>query len=109
MEEKISVELRINSGIKWPDGSITYISATSTPVIGKDGRLRCSSSLFRDITGLRKLELKLEDNQQYLRTIFSAVVVGLLVVDLRGCIVDLNRAAEQMLESTAHSAIGSLL
>lgn len=41
-----------------------------------------------------------------MRNIFSAVV-GLLVVDLRGCIVDLNRAAEQMLESTAHSAIGS--
>lgn len=106
LEEKISVELRINSGIKWPDGSITYISATSTPIIGKDGRLRGSSSLFRDITSLRQLELKLEDNQQYLRTIFSAVVVGLLVVDSHGCIVDLNRAAEQMLKSTAHSAIG---
>lgn len=106
LEEKISVELRINSGIKWPDGSITYISATSTPIIGKDGRLRGSSSLFRDITSLRQLELKLEDNQQYLRTIFSAVVVGLLVVDSRGCIVDLNRAAEQMLKSTAHSATG---
>lgn len=106
LEEKISVGLRKNSGIKWPDGSVTYISATSTPIIGKDGKLRGVSSLFRDITRLRRLELKLEDSQQYLRTIFSAVVIGLLIVDSRGRIVDLNKAAEQMLETTADAAMG---
>lgn len=106
LEEKISVGLRKNSGIKWPDGSVTYISATSTPIIGKDGKLRGVSSLFRDITRLRRLELKLEDNQQYLRTIFSAVVIGLLIVDSHGRIVDLNKAAEQMLETTADAAMG---
>lgn len=106
LDEKISVGLRKNSGIKWPDGSVTYISATSTPIIGKDGKLRGVSSLFRDITRLRRLELKLEDSQQYLRTIFSAVVIGLLIVDSRGRIVDLNKAVEQMLETTADAAMG---
>lgn len=106
LEEKISVGLRINAGIKWPDGSVTYLSATSTPIVGKDGKVRGSSSLFRDITRLRRLELKLEENQQYLRTIFSAVAVGLLIVDSTGNVVDLNRSAEQTLKTSAHSAIG---
>ncbi|MDO4203253.1 MAG: ATP-binding protein [Selenomonadaceae bacterium] len=106
LEEKISVGLRINSGIRWPDGSFTYLSATSTPIVGKDGKVRGTSSLFRDITRLRRLELKLEENQQYLRTIFSAVAVGLLIVDSSCNVVDLNRSAEQILETAAHSAIG---
>ncbi len=106
IEEKVSVGLPINAGIKWPDGNVTYISATSTPVVGKDGKVRGCSSLFRDITRLRLLELKLEENQQYLRTIFSSVSVGLLIVDSSGNIVDLNRSAEQILQSAAHNAIG---
>lgn len=105
MRERRSLGLARNIGICTMEGSM-YLSATCSPIYGKDGEVQGCSVLLRDVTHLRKLEMKLEANHIYMRSVFEAAKTGLCVLSSDGAIMDLNDAAIEIMESSYKEIIG---
>ncbi len=106
MQECIPIGLEKDTGIIVDGQGRKYLSATCSPIRTQDGNIRGCSVILRDITHMRRLEIKIEEDQHYLRAIFSAATVGLCILDQTGAILELNDAAEQIMEVSREAAFG---
>ena len=74
-------------------GDETLVSYNATAFFDGDGKLQGVFEAARDITEQKKLEEQLREQQNYLRGLIESSVDGLLTVDAKGLISDVN---EQM-------------
>lgn len=105
MRKKHSVGLARNIGILRGAQQI-FLSATCSPILSSEGEVVGCSVIFRDITHMRQLEMKIELDHIYMRAVFSAAKVGLCVLDESGAIVNINDAGLEMMETTYPKVYG---
>lgn len=106
IQSEHSVGLIRDAGIRRSDGTQIYLSATCSPMRFWSGRMRGCSVILRDVTRIRNLERRVDDERQYLRAIFSAASVGLCILDLKGTVIELNTSAEKILRISQSGALG---
>lgn len=99
------VGLERDIGIIGSRGAV-YLSATCSPIYGHGGRLKGCSVMLRDVTQLRRLEMKLETNHIYMRSVFEAAKIGLCVLNSEGELIDLNNAVMDMMDVGYREVIG---
>ena len=75
------------------DGRETIVSYNATTFLDREGKLQGVFAAARDITEQKELERQLRESQDYNRGLIEASVDGLITVDPRGVITDVN---EQM-------------
>ena len=97
IRERKSIGLARNVGIMRSDGA-AYLSATVSPIFGPNDEPQGCSIMLRDVTRLRRVEMKLETNHVYMRAIFEAARVGLCVLDSEGAVIDANNAALEIMD-----------
>ena len=100
-----SVGLARNVGIQL-NGEDVYLSATCSPRRTSDGKMAGCSVILRNVTNIRKLELKVEADHFYMRSVFAAAKIGLCILDSGGGIVDVNEAGLDILQTTYRAAAG---
>ena len=106
LEENASVGLARNVGILFREGP-KYLSATCSPMRDGEGHVIGCSVILREITQLRRLELKIEADHAYMRSIFEAAKIGLCVLDEGGGIVDINDAGLEIMQ-TSYQEVANL-
>ncbi len=90
----------ISRGEKWKgeflnarkDGELYWAIASITPVAGADGKISHYISIQEDISYLKKAEDELKQSEEKLRILFESLPEGILVTDLDGNIIQVNRA-----------------
>ena len=105
VRQKKSVGLARNIGIQL-NGEDIYLSATCSPMRQTDGEIIGCSVILRNVTNIRKLELKVEADHFYMRSVFAAAKIGLCILDSGGGIVDINDAGLDILQTTYRAASG---
>ena len=107
LQERRSVGLARNIGIlRGEQKEAIYLSATCSPLYLDEGEIVGCAVILRNITHLRRLELRIEADHVYMRTVFSAAQVGLCVLNDRGAIVDINDAGLETMETTYRESVG---
>jgi PAS domain S-box-containing protein len=81
-------------------GRETLVSYNATAFFDRDRKLQGVFAAARDITEQKKLEEQLREQQNYLRGLIESSVDGLVTVDSKGLISDLN---EQMCRLSGYS------
>ena len=82
------------------NGRETLVSYNATAFFDRDHKLQGVFAAARDITEQKKLEEQLREQQSYLRGLIESSVDGLVTVDPKGLISDLN---EQMCRLSGYS------
>ena len=107
INEKRVVGLARNIGIfRGPLQEPVYLSANCSPLRSVSGEPCGCLVILRDVTHLRRLELKVENDHAYMRSVFSAAKVGLCVLNDQGAIVDINDSGLETMEISYKDAIG---
>jgi diguanylate cyclase (GGDEF)-like protein/PAS domain S-box-containing protein len=96
---------KTSSGIhKSPDGR--YWKVTGLPVFGENGEMIGAMDTALDVTDLIKSEEILQESEQRYREILESIEDGFYEVDLRGNVIDCNKAAANMLGYEEHEIKG---
>lgn len=106
MQKQKVIGLQRDAGVSAPDGTAVYLSATCSPMHIREGKAQGCSVILRDVTHMRHLEIKVEEDRQYMRAIFSAATVGLCILDEKGAIIELNNSAERIMRISRERALG---
>jgi len=93
-----AVGLENRSALSLKDGSLSYISANSSPIKSKDGAVTGVVVVFRDITRIKTMEAELLVEKNNLQMTFEYAPVGMLVLDNNTVIKQANNAFLEMLE-----------
>ena len=100
-----SVGLARNIGVLGTQGPI-YLSMTCAPMRSRKGSIVGCIVIVRDVTHLRALEMKVEEDQRYMRSVFSAATVGFCLLNVKGSIVDINEAALEIMNASSDNVLG---
>jgi PAS domain S-box-containing protein len=98
--------LQQNSILATKNGGYKYISASISPVINKAGLITGAVTVFRDITKIRSVELKLMEDQRNFVNAFNSAPVGVIVLNEKGIIADVNIEALNFLSNDKENSIG---
>lgn len=104
LDENHSVGLARNVGL-WRDGKPVYLSLTCSPMRDAVGSISGCSLIMRDITRMRRMEIKIENDHYHMRSVFSAAKIGLCILDEGGRIVEINEAGLEIMETTYEEAL----
>ena len=104
MEEEAPVGLARDVGLLLREGS-KYLSATCSPMRDAGGEVIGCFVILREITHLRRLEMKIESDHAYMRSIFEAAKIGLCVLDEGGGIVDINDAGLEIMQTSYQDVV----
>ena len=89
------------------DGRTTVVSYNAATLRDADGKLQGVFAAARDITEQRKLESQLRDSEAYNRGLIEASMDGLIAVDPRGLISDINAQMERISGYSREELIGT--
>ncbi|BCZ44352.1 diguanylate cyclase [Clostridium gelidum] len=87
-------------------GTRKYISVNISPIVGETGILSGTVTVFKDITQIRSMELKLIEEQSNYMKVFNSAPVGVIVINENTMITRVNEAALDFLNSTEEQSIG---
>ncbi len=104
LQEDAPVGLARNIGIERARGAV-YLSATCSPLRDGGGSVIGCSVILREITQIRRLEMKIESDRAYMRSIFAAAKIGLCVLDESGGIIDINEASLEIMQTSYQDVI----
>jgi len=90
-----------------PDGK--WWEVIGEPVCDRDGEIRGAIEIARDITERKKAEEALSQSEERLKILFESAPDAIYLNDLKGNIVDGNRAAEEMTGYKREELIGKNL
>jgi PAS domain S-box-containing protein len=91
------------------DGSISDIITNKVPMFDKNGNILGMLGTFEDITERNRIEIKLHDSEEMLRSIMSNARDGIIMLNNEGRISYWNQAAETILGYVAAEALGKKL
>lgn len=94
------------SALVTKSGARKYISANISPIVEETGVLSGTVTVFRDITQIRSMELKLIEEQSNYMKVFNSAPVGVIVIDENTIITRVNEAALDFLNSSEEQSIG---
>ena len=83
--------------------------ATAAPLYDDEGNLAGGIESLRDISGLKATEEALRQNEELFRTITTAALDGIIMVDENGRVILWNKAAETILGYSAAEVTGKNL
>jgi PAS domain S-box-containing protein len=87
-------------------GEEVIVRTIKTPVRDEEGRVAGILGIFWDITERKRAEEELRDSEERLRVLFESAPVAYYLSDLRGTLLDGNKAAEQMFGLPREEFIG---
>ena len=96
MRSKKTMGLSKNIGFTRSDGAV-YLSATCSPILDSNGAVKGCTAIIRDVTRIRTLERKVETDHYYMRSVFEAAKIGIITLNVRGEIMDVNDPALETL------------
>ncbi len=82
--------------LEWPDGSVTWVSATKMPLRKPDGTIIGTMGISRDITLHHEIATQLEHERDRLRTLIDHLPDFVFIKDKDGNFVTVNRALIRM-------------
>jgi PAS domain S-box-containing protein len=88
-------------------GKITVVSYNASTFRDADGKLQGVFAAARDITAQKELETQLRESQAYNRGLIEASVDGLITVDPKGLISDVNEQMSRMSGYSREELIGT--
>jgi PAS domain S-box-containing protein len=103
--QKIAEE-ELSSGkplvLRWvrKDGTILWSEQRNVPILDDTGNLIALEGIARDITEQKQAEEALRENEKRLRTLFTTMTEGVILISPDGQIVQANPAAERILGLT---------
>ena len=89
-----------------PDGHEVWFEKNSKAEFDSTGRLVRIKCLTVDITERRRAEIELRDREERLRAIVNTVLDGIITIDDKGMIEDLNPAAARTFGCTRGDVLG---
>ncbi len=89
-----------------PDGSTAYFIITRCPVLDADGRLTAILGIARDITAEQKAHFELAASEKRFHTLFDSATELIVVADMDGRFVDVNRRACEALGYSREELLG---
>ena len=89
-----------------PDGTIRHLVARGALVRDEDGRPSRMIGVAVDITGRKEAELALQTAKEYAENLIDTANAMVVVLDNRGCVRDLNPAAERITGYTRAELVG---
>jgi PAS domain S-box-containing protein len=90
------------------DGSLLPVSLSTAPII-VENQIFGHILMYKDISQLKQMEKELRDSEERLNTLFELAPDAYYLNDLRGNIVDGNRAAEELTGFRREELIGKNL
>ena len=106
MESCETVDFPEDSGVVRNFGDQIYLKGSATPLKNKIGGIYGCRIRMTDITASKRLELQLKYERRSLSVMFGAAGVGMLVLDEHGSILNVNPAAQKILQCDQDSAVG---
>jgi PAS domain S-box-containing protein len=106
LKESRQIRFEENSTLLMKNGEYKYISANVSPIKNETGIVLGTVVVFRDITNVRSMELKIKTERNNFLTIFNAAPVGVIVVDENEFITRVNEVALDFLNSKKENSIG---
>ena len=79
------------------DGTRIYAMVGSSPITDAKGNFVGALAVVTDITQRKLAEEELRKSEEKLRIMFQSVAEGIIVIDMKGHILDVNEAAVRML------------
>lgn len=98
--------LHHNSALATKKGGYIYISASVSPVISEEGLITGTVTVFRNITKIRSVEIKLEQEQKNFVNVFNSAPVGIIVLNEDAIITDVNSEALSFVNNDKDNSIG---
>lgn len=99
--EIITIELVLSA-----DDALTYNQIHVVPERDADGRIIGTIAFGRDITESRLAELRLLESESRFRSLFESATDCMLILDMEGRIVDINRTGHQRLGYSKQEMVG---
>ncbi len=87
-------------------GERRSVVVSGSPVFSDDGQFRGYRGTGRDITDIIASQQRLAEAEERLRAAFTAVTIGMVLIDEGGTIVRINPTAERLFGYTADEAFG---
>lgn len=101
-----AIGLQNNSALVTKEGEYKYISANISPIQEDSEIISGTVTVFRDITQIRSIELKLKEEQNNYMKVFNSAPVGVIVVDEDEIITRVNKSSLDFLDSNEELSIG---
>ncbi len=86
----------VEERLVWPDGRVTWVSATKMPLRKPDGTIIGTMGISRDITHHHEIATQLEHERDRLRTLIDHLPDFVFIKDKEGNFVTVNRALTSM-------------
>jgi PAS domain S-box-containing protein len=88
------------------DGRRVWVSWTNRPIYNKQGEVKEILCIGNDITEVRKMQNELQREKNFMELIYNTVKNIILVLDLEGKVIFVNRAIEELTGFKREEVIG---
>ena len=99
LREAKTVGLRSGTALVSKNGSISFISANSSPIRDEAGEMTGVVVVFRDISLIKRMEDNLQAERNNFKNIFEAMPLGMIITDKNGVIREANQPFINMLNN----------
>jgi PAS domain S-box-containing protein len=100
MQERFSVK-DVLMGVKRPDGSVSWINVSASPIINEAGNLEGIVGTFADITERKRAEEALRESEERFRSIIKNTAAGYFFINIDGLFQDVNDSWLRMYKYTS--------
>ena len=74
------------------DGSRIFITVNSAPILDQQGQIVAAVAIFQDVSERKRVEQALRQSELQLRGLFDANLIGIIIGDFQGNILEVNDA-----------------
>ncbi|MEG4067322.1 PAS domain S-box protein [Microcoleus sp. Pol11C2] len=74
------------------DGSRIFINVNSAPILDNQGQIVAAVAIFQDVSERKRVEQALRESESQLRGLFDANLIGIIIGDFQGNILEVNEA-----------------
>jgi PAS domain S-box-containing protein len=74
------------------DGSCIFINLNSAPILDNQGQIVAAVVVFQDVSERKRVEQALRESESQLRGLFDANLIGIIIGDFQGNILEVNDA-----------------
>ncbi|MEP6516866.1 PAS domain S-box protein [Microcoleus vaginatus] len=72
------------------DGSRIFINVNSAPILDNQGQIVAAVVVFQDVSERKRVEQALRESESQLRALFEANLIGIIIGDFQGNILEVN-------------------